>query len=85
LKNKDSYNNRKHITNINIIEEISGDIPNLSKYDITPQKTLTKSLTKSSLESPIKHTISSMNKARTKEMIRIEIQNKKEENENGKK
>jgi len=55
----------------------------LSKYENTPHKNLTKSALKLNITSPVKHTISSLNKTRTKESIEREIQEKKEEREYG--
>jgi hypothetical protein len=54
---------------------------NLTKNDTTPLKSLTRSMTKASINSPVKHTISSLNKAKNKE---ITISEKKGEDENGK-
>jgi hypothetical protein len=57
--------------------------PSLSKIDITQIKTLTKSLTKRNFNSPVKHTISSLNKSIAKEITQIENQNKPDIFKNG--
>jgi len=64
-------------------KDLDEDETSLSKYENNPQKTQTKSLTKLNLASPVKHTISSLNKTRTKESIERELHQKREEKEYG--
>lgn len=64
-------------------KDLNEDESNLSNYKSTPLKSLAKSVSKINITSPVKHTISSLNKTRTKESIEKELHLKREEKEYG--